>query len=88
MNNGSHQWMQVGGGQTYLQGTDPFQEGGAFWAPLMGMAGQAATTAGKQALCQAVKRLCADEEGPAPKRKKKKKRTLIQEGVSYRSISL
>lgn len=43
----AHQWMQVGGDASgvYTKGTDAFQEGG-FWAPLVGMAGQAASSVG------------------------------------------
>ena len=66
------QWVQVGGGPIYDQGTPPYQEGG--WSPLWALAGQGATSLGKEVACKAAKRFrqayCLDGEPPKKKRKK------------------
>jgi len=84
-----HDWVDVSppfqtGGQTYKEGTPPYQEGG--WSPLWALAGQGATSVGKDVMCQAVKRFrqsfCQkDDEEEAPPRKKNKKKTTQQGGV-------
>ena len=84
-----HDWVDVSppfqaGGQTYKEGTPPYQEGG--WSPLWALAGQGATSVGKDVMCQAAKRFrqsfCQKEdEEEAPPRKKKKKKTTQQGGV-------
>lgn len=69
------QWVQVGGGPIYEQGTPPYQEGG--WSPLWALAGQGASSLGKEVACKAAKRFrqsyCLDDQPPAKKKKKKKK---------------
>ena len=85
-----HDWVDVSppfqtGGQTYKEGTPPYQEGG--WSPLWALAGQGATSVGKDVMCQAAKRFrqsfCQkeDEEEAPPRKKKKKKKTTQQGGV-------
>ena len=83
-----HDWVDVSppfqaGGQTYKEGTPPYQEGG--WSPLWALAGQGATSVGKDVMCQAAKRFrqsfCQKDEDEAPPRKKKKKKTTQQGGV-------
>ena len=82
-----HDWVDVSppfqaGGQTYKEGTPPYQEGG--WSPLWALAGQGATSVGKDVMCQAAKRFrqsfCQKDEDEAPPRKKKKKKTTQQGG--------
>lgn len=67
------QWVQVGG-SVYDQGTPPYQEGG--WSPLWALAGQGATSLGKDVARKAAKRFrqsyCQDDP---PVKKKKKKQT-------------
>ena len=86
-----HDWVDVSpttrafqaGGQTYKEGTPPYQEGG--WSPLWALAGQGATSVGKDVMCQAAKRFrqsfCHKDEEEAPPRKKKKKKTTRKGGV-------
>jgi len=75
------QWVQVGGGPIYEQGTAPYQEGG--WSPLWALAGQGATSLGKEVACKTAKRFrqsyCQDDDEPKKKKKKKRERK-IQEG--------
>ena len=82
-----HDWVDVSppfqaGGQTYKEGTPPYQEGG--WSPLWALAGQGATSVGKDVMCQAAKRFrqsfCQKDEDEAPPRKKKKKKKTTQQG--------
>ena len=82
-----HDWVDVSppfqaGGQTYKEGTPPYQEGG--WSPLWALAGQGATSVGKDVMCQAAKRFrqsfCHKDEDEAPPRKKKKKKKTTQQG--------
>ena len=78
------QWVpttvQSGGRETYKQGTPPYQEGG--WSPLWALAGQGATSVGKDVMCRAAKRFrtsfCRrgdddDDDAAAPPSKKKRK---------------
>ena len=73
------QWVQVGGGEIYEQGTPAYQEGG--WSPLWAVASQGASSLGKELACKAAKRfrqtVCRapahDEEGEPVAKKKKKK---------------
>ena len=83
-----HDWVDVSppfqaGGQTYKEGTPPYQEGG--WSPLWALAGQGATSVGKDVMCQAAKRFrqsfCQKDEEEAPPRKKKKEKTTQKGGV-------
>ncbi|KAL9958865.1 hypothetical protein ACROYT_G035937 [Oculina patagonica] len=68
------QWVQVGGGTFYDQGTPAYQEGG--FSPLWALAGQEATSLGKAVACKAAKRFrqsyCQDTEQPVKKKKKKR----------------
>ena len=48
------QWVQVGVGAIYEQGTTPYQEGG--WSPLWALAGQGASSLGQEMACKAAKR--------------------------------
>ena len=82
-----HDWVDVSppfqaGGQTYKEGTPPYQEGG--WSPLWALAGQGATSVGKDVMCQAAKRFrqsfCQKDEDEAPPKKKKKKKKTTQQG--------
>ena len=77
------QWVQVGGGSIYQQGTTPYQEGG--WSPLWALAGQGASSLGKEMACKAAKRFrqsfCHQEsEEEEPARKKKRRARKSQEG--------
>ena len=83
-----HDWVDVSppfqaGGQTYKEGTPPYQEGG--WSPLWALAGQGTTSVGKDVMCQAAKRFrqsfCHKDEEEAPPGKKKKKKTTQKGGV-------
>ena len=82
-----HDWVDVSppfqaGGQTYKEGTPPYQEGG--WSPLWALAGQGATSVGKDVMCTAAKRFrqsfCHKDEEEAPPRKKKKRKKTTQQG--------
>ena len=76
------QWVQVGGGTLYQQGTTPYQEGG--WSPLWALAGQGASSLGKEMACKAAKRFrqsfCHQEGEEEPARKKKRRHRKSQEG--------
>ena len=76
------QWVQVGGGAIYEQGTSPYQEGG--WSPLWALAGQGATALGQEMACKAAKRFrqsfCRQESSEEPARKKKRRLRKSQEG--------
>ena len=79
------QWVPVGlapttsqtgqGGEKYKTGTPAYQEGG--WSPLWALAGQGATSMGKDVMCQAAKRFrqsfCQGEDEAAPPKKKRRK---------------
>ena len=70
------------GGQTYKEGTPPYQEGG--WSPLWALAGQGATSVGKDVMCTAAKRFrqsfCHKDEEEAPPRKKKEEENNSERG--------
>ena len=76
------QWVQVGGGAFYEQGTTPYQEGG--WSPLWALAGQGASSLGQEMACKAAKRFrqsfCHQESEKEPERKKKRRHRKSQEG--------
>lgn len=80
------QWVQVGGGTVYGQGTTPYQEGG--WSPLWTLAGQGTSSLGKDVMCNAAKKFrrsfCDDE---SPPKKKKKKKTRQQEGGNFDQVA-
>ena len=80
----SSQWVQVGG-SVYDQGTPPYQEGG--WSPLWALAGQGATSLGKEVACKAAKRFrqsyCTDGEPPTKKKKKKKSQQQQKGGIGF-----
>ena len=75
------QWVQVGGGALYEQGTTPYQEG--VWSPLWALAGQGASSLGKEMACKAAKRFrqsFCHQESEEPTRKKKRRLRKSQEG--------
>lgn len=81
------QWVQVGGGTIYQQGTTPYQEGG--WSPLWALAGQGASSLGKEVACKAAKRFrqsyCQDTD--EPKKKKKRVRQTQEGGFGFDQVA-
>ena len=92
-----HDWVDVSpttrafqaGGQTYKEGTPPYQEGG--WSPLWALAGQGATSVGKDVMCQAAKRFrqsfCQKDEEEAPPGKKRRKLRKVACNLFYPGLS-
>ena len=75
------QWVKVREGAIYEQGTTPYQEGG--WSPLWALAGQGASSLGKEMACKAAKRFrqsFCHQESEEPTRKKKRRLRKSQEG--------
>ena len=87
------QWVpvtvQVGGRETYKQGTPPHQDGG--WSPLWALAGQGATSLGKDVMCQAAKRFqksfCQGDKAAPPSKKKKNEKKASTRKRSTRLLS-
>ena len=84
----SSQWVQVRG-SVYDQGTPPYQEGG--WSPLWALAGQGATSLGKEVACKAAKRFrqsyCTDDAPPAKKKKKKTTKPQQKGGIGFDQVA-